>query len=130
MKQQLIKYSLITLIVLTGIFASVQAETKIYIGTEKDQFIVGIESMVLGVDAGAGLEIRTYFAKKGLIIDGVEYGHLPAKTVYTATAAGKTDDGNFARYKHNWIATLDGSIAALNNTIEVGYGQGGNLLTH
>ena len=129
MKKQLIKYSLIALIVLAGLFTNGYADTKMYIGTENDQFIVGIESMVVDVDAGAGLEIRTYFAKKGLVINDVEYGSIPGKTVYTATLAGKTEDGAFARYKHNWTAALDGSAIAA-NSIELGYGQGDNLLTH
>ena len=129
MKKQLLKYSLIVLIALAALLVLGHADTKMYIGTENDQFIVGIESMVIDVDAGAGLEIRTYFAKKGLVINDVEYGAIPGKTVYTATLAGKTEDGAFARYKHNWTAALDGSALA-GNSIEVGYGQGDNLLTH
>ncbi|MDR1996759.1 MAG: hypothetical protein LBQ83_00290 [Candidatus Margulisbacteria bacterium] len=114
------------------LFTGALADSKIYIGNEDNQFIVGIESVAAEADAAAGLEIRTYFAKKGLVINGVEYGSLPGKTIYTATAAGKNKDGAFIKYKHNWIYALEemtaGSTAA--NSIEYGAGAGPNILTH
>lgn len=126
-KQKFLRGALIIgLVLIAGCFA----DTKMYIGNENDQFIVGIESMAVDVDAGVGMEIRTYFPKKGFVINGIEYGHVPGKTLYTATLAGKTEEGTFARYRHKWLASFEETDSFAANTIELGYGQGDNILTH
>ncbi|MDR2431433.1 MAG: hypothetical protein LBD99_04190 [Candidatus Margulisbacteria bacterium] len=122
---------ILILILICGLCAAVYADTKIYIGNEDSQLIVGISSLVGDVDGAAGLEIRTYFAKKGLVINDIEYGAVPGRTVYTATLAGKTGDGAFAKYRHNWAYALDETtVRAAENSLEIGYGQGPNILTH
>ena len=104
------------------------ADTKIYIGTENDRLIFGIDSLVRGTDSAGGLEIRNYTEKKGLIVEGREYGAKPAKTVYTLTAGGKTADGAFLKYQHNWSSSED--AVSPRQALQLGYGQGDKILSH
>ena len=130
MKNNILKILISGTVIGLTLLANGLAETKMYIGNENDQFIVGIESLVGDVDAAAGLEIRTYFAKTGLVINGIEYGSMPGKTVYTATVGGKDESGTFLKYKHNWEYSLDNINTLAPNSIELGYGAGPNILTH
>ena len=130
MKNNILKITISGVLVAVALLANGFADTKMYIGNENDQFIVGIESAVCDVDAAVGMEIRTYFAKKGIVINDIEYGAMPGKTVYTTMVGGKTSDGAFARYKHNWEYSLLGTDGLAANAIEVGYGQGPNILVH
>jgi len=54
--------------------------TKMYIGSENDQVIVGIESIAANVDGAVGLDLRTFFRKNGIIVDNIEYGSVPGRT--------------------------------------------------
>ncbi|GBR75832.1 hypothetical protein NO2_0464 [Candidatus Termititenax persephonae] len=116
------------LLLVLSILAVACADTKIYIGSENDQFILGIDSMLADVDGAGGLEIRTYLEKKGLLINGLEYGAKAGKTVYTLTGGGKTREGNFLKYQRRWSSLANDSLPL--NTIQLGVGQGDNILQH
>lgn len=81
--------------------------TKMYIGNENDQLIVGIESFTANVDGGGGLEIRTYFRKNGIVVNGDEYGSIPGKTKYTLLLAGKNEEGSILKLRKNFIFTAN-----------------------
>ena len=110
------------------ILAALSADTRIYIGTENDQVIFGIASTVVDVDGIGGFEIRNYAAKKGLLVEGREYGSKPSKTIYTLTAGGKTMEGTFLKYQHSWSSLENDAL--LRNAIQLGYGQGNRILSH
>ena len=63
--------------------------SKLYVGDEDGQFIYGIEHTAANVDAAIGGEVRTYLAKKGIVVNGVEYGSLPSRTKYNFHVALK-----------------------------------------
>lgn len=106
--------------------------TKMYIGSENDQVIIGIEALAANVDGAVGLDLRTFFRKGGMIIDGVEYGSAPGKTQYNFMLAGKTEDGTILKINRVWAYTLDEQTNQLaltgNTSIGIGCGKGGYLL--
>lgn len=123
---------LILVILLSFSFASM---SKLYIGNEDGQVIVGIESIAKNIDGAAGLEIRTYFRKNGINVNGQEYGAAPAKTKYRFILAGKNRENNgLIRYERYTTYTKD--LYANSHTVErkssisLGAGQGGYLLYH
>ncbi|MBU0581332.1 MAG: hypothetical protein KKA19_09170, partial [Candidatus Margulisbacteria bacterium] len=74
--------------------------SKLYVGDENGQFIFGIQTTVANVDGALGGEIRTYLPKQGIVVNGVEYGSLPARTKYNIHLAGKNKNA-VLRYDHN-----------------------------
>ena len=126
------KKVLIMLILLVAVsFASM---TKIYIGNENDQVIIGIETIAANVDAGVGLDLRTFFRKNGIMVNGVEYGSVPGKTQYNFMLAGKTEDGTIAKFHRIWAYNIDEStnqmFVTAQTSLGIGYGKGGYLLYH
>ena len=116
------------LLLITISLAILCADTKIYIGTENDQLIFGIDSMIAGADSAGGLEIRSYAKKKGLLVEGYEYGAKSAKTVYTLTGGGKITDGTFLIYQHRTSSAEDEILTP--HTVQFGIGQGNRILSH
>lgn len=102
--------------------------TKMYIGNENDQLIIGIEALGANSDGGAGLEIRTFFKKQGIVVDGTEYGSLPGKTTYTFSMMGKNSAGSFLKIRRNWGYSFDENNdwtpIASKSQIETGAGRG------
>ena len=128
------KILLVTIIcILTFAQASM---SKLYIGSEEGQFILGIEAIAADVDGGGGLEIRSYFKKPGIFINGQEYGSIPRKTSYRLLLAGCTPEGSLLKLRRNWTYEKDTSsyyadtILTKENTIEIGYGEGPYLPYH
>ncbi|MDR2428269.1 MAG: hypothetical protein LBD62_00505 [Candidatus Margulisbacteria bacterium] len=108
--------------------AVLSANTKIYLGTENDQLIFGIDSLLTHADSAAGLEMRAYAPQRGIVVNGQEYGAKTGKTVYTATVGGKTYSGNFLKYQYRW-STQEKTLSAP-HAVQLGYGQGDNILSH
>lgn len=108
--------------------------TKMYIGSENDQVIIGIEALAANVDGAVGLDLRTFFRKNGIIVDGVEYGSIPGKTQYSFLLAGKNDEGTMLKINRTWAYTLDEQTHQMalsgKTSLGIGYGQGGYLLYH
>ncbi len=134
------KVILISLLVL-GLFSTLQASmSKIYVGNEDGQFILGIEAYAdnnATTNVGsAGLEIRTAFKKHGIFINGMEYGAMPMKTSYTMTLAGASEEGSILRFRNTWsyARTNNGygekTTLSKKHFIETGYGRGGYLVYH
>lgn len=119
------------LIILSLASASI---SKIYIGSENDQVIIGIETLATNVDGAVGLDLRTFFRKNGIIVDGTEYGSVPGKTQYNFLLAGKNEDGSMLKLSRQWAYTIDEQTNQMalsgKTSIGVGYGQGGYLLYH
>ncbi|GBR73288.1 hypothetical protein NO1_0696 [Candidatus Termititenax aidoneus] len=120
------KKRILLLIIL--VLAILNANTKIYIGTENDQLIFGIDSLLTQVDGAAGLEVRAYAPKRGIVVNGREYGAKAGKTLYTTTIGGKTRAGDFLKYQHRWSAQEEAISAP--HALQLGYGQGDNILSH
>ena len=108
--------------------------TKMYIGSENDQVIIGIESLAVNVDGAVGLDLRTFFRKNGIMVEGVEYGAVPGKTQYDLLLAGKNEAGTIAKIHRIWAYNLDEQTNQLyvtgKTSIGMGYGEGGYLLYH
>lgn len=124
---------LTTLLIITSLGTA--SESKLYVGDEEGQFIVGLESKTNSVDGGAGLEIRTYFRKNGIVIDGKEYGAMLPKIKYSFMLAGVNKEGTILRYKREWsyLKDYEGEdliAIAAKNCLETGYGKGNYLLFH
>ncbi|MDR1323894.1 MAG: hypothetical protein LBK68_05600 [Candidatus Margulisbacteria bacterium] len=115
---------LLTIIVM----AILCANTKIYIGSENDQLIFGIDSLLTHVDGAAGLEMRAYAPKRGIVVNGEEYGAKAGKMLYITTIGGKTRTGDFLKYQYRW-STQEETLAAP-HALQLGYGQGDNILSH
>lgn len=108
--------------------------TKMYIGSENDQVIIGIEALSANVDGAVGLDLRTFFRKNGIVVDGIEYGSIPGKTQYNFLLAGKNEEGTILKVSRMWAYTLDEQTHQMalsgKTSIGLGYGQGGFLLYH
>lgn len=108
--------------------------TKMYIGSENDQVIIGIEALAANVDGAVGLDLRTFFRKNGIVVDGIEYGSIPGKTQYSFLLAGKNEEGAMLKLGRKWAYTLDEQTHQMSlsgkTSIGVGYGEGGYLLYH
>ncbi len=108
--------------------------SKMYIGSENDQVIIGIETLATNVDGAVGLDLRTFFRKNGIIVDGTEYGSVPGKTQYNFLLSGKNDEGSMLKISRQWAYTIDEQTNQMalsgKTSIGVGYGQGGYLLYH
>ncbi len=109
--------------------------SKMYLGSEEGQFILGIESKTENVDGGAGLEIRTYFKKDGIIVNGKEYGSMLPGVKYSFMLAGTNKEGSILRYERDWSYVKDPDdemiiIENAKNAISTGYGVGTYLLFH
>ncbi len=102
--------------------------SKLYVGDENGQAIFGIETTVANNDGALGGEIRTYLSKKGMVINGVEYGSLPGRTMYNFHVAGKSESA-MIRYDHNTFVNhfIENGAAPVynNNSISL---RGGNSL--
>ena len=124
--------AIIILVILTSI--SLANMTKMYLGNEDGQVIVGIESFASNQDAGVGMEIRTYFRRAGIVVHGTEYGAKPNRTKYTFTAAGVNEEGTIGRFHRNITYTMNEGMFYYDvdsyNTFEIGYGKGPNLAYH
>jgi hypothetical protein len=125
---------LITLLMIFfGILSA--SESKLYVGNDEGQFILGIEGKTNSADGGAGMELRTYFRKDGIMVDGKEYGSMLPKIKYSIFCAGTNQDGAFLRLGRDWtylkdyegedLIAVDGKFR-----IETGYGKGNYLLFH
>lgn len=125
------KIIIILILLITVSFASM---TKLYIGNENDQVIIGIETIAANVDGGVGLDLRTFFRKNGIMVNGVEYGSVPGKTQYNFMLAGKTEDGAIAKFHRIWAYNIDEETNQMyltaKTSLGVGYGQGEYLLYH
>ena len=116
------------LLLISIVLAILCANTKIYIGSENDQLIFGLDSLLTQVDGAAGLEVRAYAPRPGIVVNGQEYGAKTGKTLYTTTIGGKTRTGDFLKYQYRW-STQEKTIAAP-HAVQFGYGQGDNILSH
>jgi hypothetical protein len=94
------KKLLLTIIILMISIPVSASMSKLYVGDENGQFIFGIASTVANEDGAVGGEIRTYLAKKGIEVNGIEYGSLPSRTKYNFHLAGKNENG-VLRYDRN-----------------------------
>lgn len=111
------------------------SESKLYVGNDEGQFILGIEGKTNSVDGGGGMELRTYFRKDGILVDGKEYGAMLPKIKYSIFFAGTNQDGAILRLGRDWtylkdyegedLIAVDGKFR-----IETGYGKGNYLLFH
>lgn len=128
------KVSLILVLVIL-VSVSSASMSKLYIGSEDGQTIVGIESTASNLNGAVGLEIRTYFRKDGILVNGQEYGSIPSKTKYRFLLAGKnTENNGVMRYERYSTYTKD-DLSGLNtkdsrSAISLAAGQGGYLLYH
>jgi hypothetical protein len=80
--------------------------TKIYIGDENGQTIFGIDATVANYDGAIGAEIRSYIPKRGIVVNGQEYGSLPSRTMYNWHLAGKSVNG-MIRYDNNTFVNYE-----------------------
>jgi hypothetical protein len=126
------KYTTMILVAIVLLSVSFASMTKMYIGSENDQVIVGIESLAANVDGGAGMEIRTYFRKNGIMVNDEEYGALEGKTKYILTAAGKSEAGSIIKLQREIVYAFNPEIQAFDfsgkNIIQTGYGKGTGVL--
>jgi len=124
--------AIILLIVCSTVSAS---ESKLYVGDDEGQFILGLETKTNSVDGGAGMELRTYFRKNGVVIDGKEYGSMLPKVKYSFILAGCNKEGAILRLGRDWtylkdyegedLIAVDGKFR-----IETGAGKGNYILFH
>lgn len=129
---------ILALIALCGTLTA--SMSKIYVGNEDGQFILGIEAYAdnnatTNVGSG-GLEIRTAFKKHGIFINGMEYGAIPTKTSYTLTLAGASEEGAILRFRNTWsYSRVDNgysekTVLSKKHNLETGFGRGGYLIYH
>ena len=72
MKTRFFRY-FYTILIIGLLYHPAQASiSKMYIGTEDGQAIIGIESLNSSRGGAIGGEIRTFFSKKGIIVNGIE----------------------------------------------------------
>lgn len=94
------KALLIFIIIMMLAIPTSASMSKLYVGDENGQAIFGIETTVSNYDGAIGGELRSYIAKKGIIVNGVEYGSLPGRTMYNMHICGKSE-GAMIRYDTN-----------------------------
>ncbi len=86
-------------IILISAIPATASMTKIYIGDENGQSIYGLETVAANNDGAIGAEFRTYMNKKGIVVNGVEYGSLPGRNMYSFNVAGKSTNA-MVKYEH------------------------------
>ncbi len=109
-----------------------------YIGFEEGQVMLGVESnrgqidQNTGNEGDAGIDLRHYFRKNGIMVEAVEYGALEAKTALTLGVGGVAKEGNVLAYS-NTLEFLNSEGNELNirshSIWETGYVKGANALT-
>ncbi len=90
-------YFIILIMILTAF--SPASMSKVFVGNEDGQIILGAESLAVNVDGLFGGELKFAFRKSGVIVDGVEYGSQPARTSISLIAGGASEL-NVAKYRN------------------------------
>lgn len=107
---------------------SLASMTKAYIGSEDGQVILGIESLSTNHDGLLGGEFRTALAKRGIEVNGMEYGYLPTK-LQLSLIVGGGDALSVASLKNTFTYIHSEPIKFHRNSeVKVISGQGPYLL--
>lgn len=125
------KLFVILLILLTSAWAGM---SKLYIGNEEGQLILGIEGNSISTnpenttEGGGTIDLRTYFKKTGIMINGNEYGAMPGKTLLLLALQGTNEEGQILKIKGEWDFLRDYYDNSLSISklfwMESGYGRG------